>query len=64
MSIDYGADAGVEGHAAEIFEPCDPDAFEAAIERTGEELAGLVDGERCIGVGTGDGAERESEVGD
>ncbi len=36
MRVDDGADARVEGRAAEVFEPCNAHTFEAAIERAGE----------------------------
>ena len=38
MRVDDGADAWVEGHAAEVFEPGDAHAFEAAFERAREEV--------------------------
>ena len=63
MRIDDGAHAGIEGHAAEVLEPCDAHTFEAAVERPREHFAGLVDGERRVGIGSGDGAEREGQVG-
>ena len=64
MCVDDGADARVERDAVEVFEPRDAHAFEAAVERAREECAGFVDGERRAGIGAGDGAEGEGEIGD
>ena len=66
MRVDDGADAWVKGYAAEVFEPCDAHTFEAAIERAGEELAGLelMASAAYWGRDQLDGAEREGEVGD
>jgi hypothetical protein len=47
----------VEGHATEVLEPGDTHTFEAAIERAGEEVPGLVDGERRVGVDACNGTE-------
>lgn len=57
VRVDDGEDAWVEGHAAEVFEPCNTHTFEAPIERACEEVARLVDGERRVGVGARDGAQ-------
>ncbi len=64
MGVHHGADARVEGNATETPEPGDAHTFETAAEGQGKEFAGVVNGERVTGIGTGDGAEGEGEVGD
>src|SRR6516164_11539791 len=63
MRIHDAANAWIEGHAAEVFKPCNTYTFKAAVERAGKDIAGLIDGERCVGIGSRDGAERECKIG-
>ena len=63
MSIHNGAHARVEGHSAQVLEPGDAHAFEAAVERAREKLSRFVDGERCTGIGPAIVLSDEGKVG-
>ncbi len=62
MPFEDSENARIERHAAEILEPGDPHAFEAAIERPREVFSGFVDCQRCPRIGSGDRAQREREI--
>src|ERR1017187_2447655 len=63
MPVDHGADAEIERHAAEVFEPGDADAFKTSVEREGETFARLVDGEWRARIVARDSAQAQREIG-
>src|SRR4051812_29970621 len=52
----------VEQQAAEVFQPCNPYAFETAVERLREDAARLINGNRRAPVESGHNAQQQRHV--